>query len=476
MTTFFGYIGDIWALSFASLRYLQSQVAAAPQAAQTEAVAQAVFQTVMNSLYAIDASRYQAAWQQESTMIGEAIGLPITYDAGAVAYLNQRSLTYANASAALQAILPEPPFGVPSVVLPRGEPVVADPGLVTFFQNFDIETPPTVYSTPDTLITSSQAAANAFQRLANQIRQFQGVYLTQAYDSLVRLQTMQQIATDRLISITSSGFSADGMASPAALWNHLAVLPPMMMDAAALSSGPASLAVQQACVIRNALITSAKALAVFLTVLHRPGATKLNLAKVNIGDTLMDIAARALGDFSRWRDIAAVNNLKPPYLGPTASDGVAAYGSDLILPTPGASVSPSGRPPSYLTDFLGVDIYIGPINQPMPPWGGDFQTISGYQNLRWALGRREQTPLGSLIYHVDYGSRLPAEVGTIQTPAEAARAAAFGKSSLLGDPRVSRVLNAQATVGANGQITFEGTVQPKGFGTRPLDLSETIGG
>ena len=475
---FFGYIGQVWTAALGSIQFLQKQLASAPVAASTEAIAIAVFETVINALHTINGARYLDAWRNEAATIGTARALAITFDPAALGFLNQRSRTYAVAATALSAALPSAPFPAPSSMLPQGSPTIPDPDLIGFFQRFNYEVAPGGLS-PGNLADTSQAAATAFGMAADEVQAFEGVYLTQGYDALRRLQLTQQAATNTLRNITSSSISTSGFVASnpvSGLWNQMAVLPPMLMDAALVSSAPYSLPVQQACVMRNALLTVAKQLAVFLLVLRQPVANKINLAKVLAGDNLMDVAARSLGNFEQWSEIAKVNNLEPPYLGNTSSPGVAAFGSQLIMPTAGARPSPIGAPPSYETNFLGVDLYVGPINQPMPPWGGDFQTISGYQNLAWALGRRVQTAIGLLIYHGDYGSRVPGEVGTVQTAAEAGRVAAFGKSALLSDPRVARVLKATATIADNGLVSFTGTVQPKGFGTTLVDVNVTIPG
>lgn len=224
------------------------------------------------------------------------------------------------------------------------------------------------------------------------------------------------------------------------------------------------------------MLTIAQQLALFLLVLRQPTASNINLARVQQNDNLMDVAARALGDFEQWQNIAATNNLRPPYTAAAKDAGVAPYGSDLVMPTTGAQVSPVGQPPSYLTNFLGVDLYLGPINQIMLPWRGDFQSIAGYSNLAQALGRRLQTALKSLLYHTDYGSLLPSEAGTVQSQIEAGRIAAFGKSALLADPRVASVISATAQILPNGQVSFQGVVQPRGFGAQSVAVNEVIGG
>lgn len=475
---FFGYAGQVWATCFASLSALQKQLASASSGAAAEAIAIATFQTLVNGLSAINARRYQKAWQTEALNIGEVRGLPFALDPVASLPMEARSKALTLAAAAMDEIIPSvSDFGVPSVVLSQGLPAIPDPELLTFFQNFSYESAPsglTIYN----LVDTAQSVADAFGTLASNVKAGQGAAITQAYDTLIRLQETQQSVADLLDNVTSSSFSMGGFIAAdqvTGMWNQLVALPALSTDAAIISTAPFSLENQQNCVIRNAIITAMIQIAGFLLVLRKPNAQLLNLATVRQGDNLMDISARDLGNFEQWSEIAKVNGLVPPYVSATPAPGITSPGQKLIMPGAGVSTAPIGTPPSYTINFLGVDVYIGPINGQMPPWKGDLQLIAGYQNFAWALGRRLQTPLGSLIYHGDYGSRIPGEVGNVQTNYEAQRVAAFGKSALLADPRTSSVPSATATIGENQSVQFDGQVIPKGFGADAVTVNETIG-
>lgn len=482
----FGYTGQVWSAAFQAMQFLQSQIAAAPTASETDSVAQATLQTIRNALAALNAQTYANAWQQEALLLGQVRALPMQVDSTSLVFLNARAKSMLLASQAMAAIVPQPPFGNASQMLAQGAATIPDPDLVGFYDNFNFEVPPGGL-TVDNLVGKAEDAALAFGTVANDVATEQGSFLTQAYDTAVRAQTTQQAVVDLLSDMTSSGFSVSGFTASAqttsgtivggtqALWNQMAVLPAFLIDAALLSSTPYSLASQQSMVVRNAMLSIANQLALFLLVLRQPSASNINLARVQQNDNLMDVAARSLGNFERWADIATTNDLKPPYTGATKAPGVAPFGSQLIMPTTGTQVSPVGQPPSYAVNFLGVDLYLGPINQTMLPWRGDFQTIAGYSNLAQALGRRLQTALGALIYHTDYGSLLPTEAGSVQSNAEAGRIAAFGKSTLLADPRVAAVLSATAQILENGQVSFQGVVQPAGFGTQTVSVNVVIG-
>ena len=223
--------------------------------------------------------------------------------------------------------------------------------------------------------------------------------------------------------------------------------------------------------IRCALRSISTALALFLLSLRRPQQTTLQLATLMSGDTLLDFAARNTGNFEDWQTVAQINNLTPPYPGPT---NLADAGHQLIVPQTGAAVIPGAPLPTYSANVLGIDVDFGPINGTMPTWTGDYNLIAGFPNFARAIGRRLQTPLGSLIYHSTFGCRIPAEIGAIQGITEAARLAAFGTSALLADPRTGEVRSASASVSGQSVGTFTGVVLPIGPNATPILVNETI--
>jgi phage baseplate assembly protein W len=178
----------------------------------------------------------------------------------------------------------------------------------------------------------------------------------------------------------------------------------------------------------------------------------------------MSIAARQLGDYSKWQQIANINGLLPPYFAAVPTPNMVSPGQQLYLPTDGipANVVPAQGAASYEISFLGYDIFYGALNQDMAPWTGDFVTISGYSNLAFSLGRRLQTPLGNLIYHMDFGSRIPPEVGNILTQDTVGHIGAFAVSAVLSDPRVQQVVSVNAQALTNQGVSVSLVALPKG--------------
>ena len=499
---FVGYAGLIWQTAYSALVYYQAQLATSPAASETVSLSEAMLATLLNGVEAINANMLVQSWQAEGANLQAIEALPLALSSYDTLALQNRTVAYLEGAAVLQPLLPQGPFLTPPLTIGVGQPLIPDMDLLGFYEEFDFETPP-IDLTPANLIVNALAVAQSFTNIAAQISIYQGANLTQIYDVATRQALVANIAAGILNSFTSGPLaSSDGFAPvPTFLvsypnnfivtelgaylisnnasgtlveWNQIVTLPALTMDASLIGTAPFSYSAQQNGVIRNTMLTMAAQIALFLMILETPTLNQINLVTVRVGDSLQDIANRALGDFEQWTSIAAVNSLTPPWIAATASPGVAGWGQQLLMPTPGISSNAAGTPPSYLTNFLGVDLYIGPINGVMPPWSGDFQTIGGYSNLSWALGRRLQTTLTTLIYHPDYGSRIPPEVGNIQDQQTAGYITAYAQSALLSDPRVAAVLSAGSTLLPNGLISFSGNVQPAGFGTGTL-VNEVIG-
>ena len=105
------------------------------------------------------------------------------------------------------------------------------------------------------------------------------------------------------------------------------------------------------------------------------------------------------------------------------------------------------------------------------PWNGDFFTISGYDNLILALTRGIITTIGTLIYHPNYGSRVPPEVGNVETAATALNIGAYANSAVLYDPRVNKIITWDVAMLPNNQIQYTSTIQPNGENTPSISLN-----
>lgn len=469
---FSGYPGQIWQSVYNALNYYYLQLSIGASPGTLYSMSQAMFDTMQNGIAAINAYDIGNAWGTIAVELQEIEALPISFTPSSLYALETRQVAYETAGPALLALAPQPPFLTPQQSIGSGAVMIPDPNLLNFYMDFSYETPPSGLTAAN-LITMASGVANNFGQIANAILSYQGVNgLTQLYDFATREQTAALAAYTILENITSSPISA---ALPVSgIWNTLVSLPGMSMSASPVVSAPFLYANQQSACIRYAMLSLAAQIGNFLVILRDTQSETINQTTLLQNESLMDVAARALGNFELWTEIATLNNLSPPYTGPTSASGVAAWGSQLILPGPNTQLSATGQSPDYETEFLGTDIYIGPINGVMPPWNGDFQMITGYNNLAWALGRRLQTTLGTLVYHKNYGSRIPPQVGAVQTSGTAGKIAAFGKSALLSDPRVAQVLQSFAVLESNFTVGYQGTVQPQGVGSVPTEINEVI--
>lgn len=169
------------------------------------------------------------------------------------------------------------------------------------------------------------------------------------------------------------------------------------------------------------------------------------LVDVLHGDTLQEIAAREMGDASRWTDIANINNLLPPYItdDPSqASDRVLLSGGVLLVPArarrgvqEGASEEEIyGTALSLVDGKLGVDE------------NGRLLMVSGRENLKQALMHRVTTEQGELMWHPTYGSLIRALLGGVNGPGAGLLAAQYAAAALRADYRVREVSASRATV------------------------------
>lgn len=224
------------------------------------------------------------------------------------------------------------------------------------------------------------------------------------------------------------------------------------------------------------------------------GAQQYSVAQ---GDTLVNLAARFLGDARQWQYIATLNGLKPPFVDvgtgtqqPTAEialSGSVGIGQQILIPN--FSTPPSAQPllpilgvpstASAAEHLLGCDLLMAPAGQTNPSLVGssreqldfvvdreqgavDLKRVRGVPNLAQALLLRTLTEKGTDILFTKLGI-VP--IVSLNVTAIDSHTARFRiQESWLADPRVSAVTRVDSIQGDTPDtIVIDADVSVRGF-------------
>lgn len=447
------YINNIWAQGYAFLAWFNSQ-----GFSQTNTPFQLglLQQSLLNASDTIGAANFVLSINNQISDLQTILALPINF--GSVsAIINNRLLSLQTISSGLQGIMPSLPLLPASDYLNSGTPGIPTSDYISYFSSFSGET--------NSSYEASGILANVsgWITASNILASFYGPNPTRVLDTLQTI-TSSSLEISSVLYPFASGFSSSSL-SMQYIYNQAYVMPSIFLAANVSSLSMGYLLNQQSIIARNSFLSMASNFQEVLLAAQNPiGPVTPQVTIVMGGETLQDIAARTLGNFELWEQIAQLNNILP---GTNLTPG-----TQLFLP-PVSSTNQTAL--NYSINVLGRDLNIGPTNSIMPPWGGDFQTILGSNNLIYALGRRIQTTLGDFVFHQNYGSRIPPEIGSVQTIQTAGQIAAFGKSCLLSDPRVASVSNVSISSGQTpGTIFFQATVIPVGPNQTPVQVNEVL--
>lgn len=456
------YPASVWNAVLNSLTYGQGALPAF-QAAQGLSLVQALASTFRNARDALDAWILGYYSARAYSIIAQALALPLGLSPATLTLVQARMGALQSFAVAMTTLQPSPVASAANT-LAAGNPAVPDPKLLDYLCGFSAEVVPAGLSVANFAVRA-QAMATAWAEFAAA-----AAAALPGTSGFIASEISYMAAASQGVANSIANAPPGTNANVTTAWNVMAALPAIAVFVTGDSSDPTSATAQQLAVMR--LVLCGLVAQVYVTVVNMLLAVPnvLQTTTVLAGDTLMKIAAREMGDYTRWQALAALNGLMPPYVAATASPGVAGVGSQIYIPTGStASTVPGEQQPAsqYENSFLGVDIFYGPTTSDMLEWTGDLQTIIGYQNLAFSLGRRLQTPLESLIYHGDFGSRIPGEIGNIQIGTGGSQPLvgsieAYGQSSLLGDQRVARILSVVARVLSNQFVSVAFTVLPQG--------------
>jgi hypothetical protein len=471
-----GYPGLVWATCYQAMSWLYGILNTNSASAQTITNGALVtYATLRNGSTAV------AAYQTAQVLNNEAQNLIAIQDMvlplgpAIASYFNNRVVAVQAAASGIAALTPVVQPYAASGLLAAGSPAITDSRFLEWCMGFDTEIAPTTVLLASGVYAAASGCASAWFTVVNAIQVAEGTpYLDYRYDTAQRMYRNCLNIADTILGFQSGPYAAITSSNAQYVWNSAVALPTILMDAACLMSAPFTLGQQQASVVRYDLDSVALELSQLLLSLRQPNSASPGLATLNVGQSLQDLAAIQTGNLENWPTIAALNNISPPYPGGANTSLSLSNNNQLVLPSANSNYTSGSPAPSYAANVLGTDWDFGPVNGVQPQWLGDIPLITGYQNFARAIGRRLQTPIGTLIYHPTYGSRIPPEVGAVQGANEAAKLAQLGKSAINQDPRTGSVVSAQASVQPGALATFAATILPIGPGANSVQVNEVI--
>lgn len=464
-----GYSGVVWSAIRATFVYATENLNTTdPQ--QTKALARAIAATLKNGVYAIDVGLLFEGLNLAFSNLAQLIPLQINVDAATLHFMQNRVTALQLSSLSVKNLRVQP---LPvATQLFNNKPAIPDPGYVEWLYGFNFETPPSGL-TVSNFTSQAQAAADTWTTIATALRTQGLVYSGTLYNLVTLMGQAAQEVADLVLNV-----ALPSQADTTQLWNQLVVMPTVTKVSDAIMNDPTSQTSQSTAVARLVTLNGLQQFNQLIVSLREVVSAQLRLGTVRQGDTLMSFANRELSDYTAWRAIAQLNGLEPPYISPVPGAKVASPGQQIFLPPPNSEsvLAPQTGPvASYITNYLGVDIYLGPLNQPMFIWTGDYQIISGYENLSLSLGRRLQTTIGQLMYHATFGSRIPPEIGSVASQDLADVLVEYTKSAVLSDPRVNKVVACTAELLGNYSVAVNVVVLPNGLGQEEVTVNEVIG-
>jgi len=356
----------------------------------------------------------------------------------------------------------------------NGESAVSFPDFIQYFMTNTWETPP-VGLTSSNFLQESQNEATAWNNFLGALEGQSVPFTSFQYEAVNVMADITNSLANDLTILTISPEADLNLA-----WNQVVFLESAWRFFLLFTSDPTNdfmQSFQMAAFRMDSFIQSIEAL---ILSVRQNFQSQLLTGTVFSNDTLMSFANRNLQDYSQWTNVAVQNNLLPPYIGNVQGNNVTTPGSSLVLPSAlgNATVgSPQATFPiqNYELDYLGTDWYMGnPEDTDLPPWRGDIGIIFGYNNYSMALGRRLVTPLGSLYYEPDYGSRIPGELGEIQAFISTGLLQAQAESAILADPRTASINNSSVFLNEAMQIAYQGTAIPNGPGVTGSQVNQVF--
>ena len=447
MTNTLNYINNTWTQAFNSVLWFSAQPYS--NASKVALQAQILYNSFQAGVSNITALQLINAFTAQNNSLQQIEALPIglASSASALTYLSSNLVSLVSG---LSNLLPSVPVSSASSLLNLSNQSLPTVDYTTYLNSYSGDLYP--LGIPANLSSWANIQSNLIAYYGNSPTNL----LDLVNNIVLYSNTQNNLITSGGITGINSGY----------YYNQAYSLPVSLALASNFVSDFSDYSNQQALVVKHILQALSRNISeTLLSALSPTPQNQITTTVVYGNESLQDIANRVLGNFELWEEIAVINNITPGTL--------LTPGTSLILPPTSLTSGASGF--SYNVNVLGQDIYLGPTTGAMPTWTGDFTTISGPTNLLYALSRRLLTTLGTFVYHPDYGSRIPPEVGAVQSIGSLQHITAFGNSCLTSDPRVATIINSGASGSSiPGLIQYSAVIQPIGPQSGPVVINEVI--
>lgn len=170
---------------------------------------------------------------------------------------------------------------------------------------------------------------------------------------------------------------------------------------------------------------------------------------IKVGDSPQRIAQNELNDVTRWTEIVMLNDLDYPFITniEDSNPKVKTIGDVILIPVVNTLVTDTDDTHSINTFDTDILIHLGEFT--LDPATEDLTIVNGVQGLYQELIRRLFTPLGSLLYHPEYGSNFSDIVGSKSDPHKITRASLELQKVFRSNPWVIDVKNISISQSSN---------------------------
>lgn len=205
-----------------------------------------------------------------------------------------------------------------------------------------------------------------------------------------------------------------------------------------------------------------------------PGYVGAEEATIASTDTIESLAASRLGDIGRWRDIAVLNGLRPPYISRTRLPGTLAPGDQILIPSLARVDNPEAPPGVLGIDpaaplpdrLLGTDLAVeadedGFFDFVVNDAGDDLELASGIANLEQAIILRLAIEEGTDGLYPNIGV-VPA-IGSRIPAIDAVLRDMLIRDAVAADPRIASIISASTSAGDGDALIADVTATVRGL-------------